>query len=502
MPGGIARIGVSIDSPLPGERIGTSSPCTATVSLSAAVTIERPELQADWYLALDVSESTWQDSGVDVDGDGLLREPEDSILEAEIEAALALVRALDPATSRVAVISFHRSASLEQALTADLATAEAALIAMRGRRPQHGTEFVPALNAVRAEALARGDIPGRRQHAFFLSDGQPEESFVDVWLAAIELRDLPMTVDTVNLGPFDSPELLCIAESTSGVAAEPDLPGDVIDLLPTWLPPGHRVALINETTGESGVVSLDEETGALTGEAPAVAGPNQLLLQVLTRDSAPVSLACRIEVELVTELDAEAGPDLAGCESRPVPLDASSSFVGACDAPQYRWRDCWGRTIRGWSEDPVVWVRPCGRCELFSLDVRCGEEDCVETDEVLVTCGVEPPPPLTELRVEASANGLRFRWTSLPDADDHALGRGRLDELWHHRLLRAVVDATADAGACSTGGESEWTDFDDLDEAGSFYYLVAARNDCAGDGALADGSHAPRPELVRAGGCP
>jgi hypothetical protein len=158
----------------------------------------------DVVIALDLSESTLEDTGVDLDGDGptgastpdllawlenqlddddLVRrfrrqDFEDTVLAAELAAAEALVERLDPERFRVGLVVFSDDARVAAPLDAPRAALAAALRGLR-RDFHHalgGTNFAAAVT--RAHELLRPADPdaapdGRLRSIVFLSDGAP-----------------------------------------------------------------------------------------------------------------------------------------------------------------------------------------------------------------------------------------------------------------------------------------------------------------------------------------
>ena len=81
----------------------------------------------DVIIAIDESPSTFLPSGTDLDGDGEVgierissgrglnrssTDPEDTVLRAEVQAAWALIRQLDPKTTRVGIVTFASEANV------------------------------------------------------------------------------------------------------------------------------------------------------------------------------------------------------------------------------------------------------------------------------------------------------------------------------------------------------------------------------------------------------
>jgi hypothetical protein len=115
---------VEIHEPSPGTPVRNRVD-QAPIRGNAVAEAERP-LDIDVMIVVDVSGSTSDPSGIDIDGDGNIgfdprlelvapgtyppgmknTDPDDSILGAEIKAASALIRNLDNTRVRVGVVSF------------------------------------------------------------------------------------------------------------------------------------------------------------------------------------------------------------------------------------------------------------------------------------------------------------------------------------------------------------------------------------------------------------
>jgi hypothetical protein len=144
----------------------------------------------DVIIVLDRSGSTFRSSGMDVDGDGVVGHdysaqmpPEivtwtsdfgDTIISAEILAARRLIERLDPATTRMGIVSFGGNADLD----APLGSTRAQLLAALDKPPrpnENGTYMYGALEAAIAafEAAPAEPGPRRQREILLLTDGVP-----------------------------------------------------------------------------------------------------------------------------------------------------------------------------------------------------------------------------------------------------------------------------------------------------------------------------------------
>lgn len=430
-PGRETRVSITIESPSDGALVAASSGCGGVVVVTGKYEVEAPPLLYDFYIVIDASGSATRDSGADVDGDGILGEADDTIYQAEIRAAQDFIRALHPASSRAAVIVFNRNATLRQALTADLAAAIATLDAMRADNPRWGTGYVPAMEAVRLEMLARGDLAGRLQRCVFLSDGQPDETLAQTDAKAAELAALGLVIDTFALGFPDSESLRGMASVSGGRFTALARPGDIVALLPDFVPDVARVFdSVEEVSGEAGTVTTDEATRSFEAVVPLRPGLNRVTLTLSAGDPAVV-VTCSIELMMSEALIADAGPAAGACAGGgAVRLDGAASFA-ACPTPVYRWLDCAGSVIADWSESPILDVAPCElACEDVMLEIACPGEPCVARAITQASCllAPEPAPALV------SACGLAVR-----------LGCGLADPALEHAWdLDPATDADGD----------------------------------------------------------
>jgi thioredoxin-like negative regulator of GroEL len=177
---------LDVHDPAPGAAAVTDLPW---LELRGKAGLWEAELQ-DIALVLDVSNSTLDATGVDIDGDGRVgrtvgkqyRPPDsrrgssdrgDSIVRAELAAAEQLLRELDPATTRVSLTFFTASARL----AAPLGAPREALAKLKRHRVRYdptGTSFEAALRVAFDDLLARRRPATRSQRTILmLSDGEP-----------------------------------------------------------------------------------------------------------------------------------------------------------------------------------------------------------------------------------------------------------------------------------------------------------------------------------------
>jgi hypothetical protein len=380
-PGEQVTVRLDILSPADGSVLAPTSGCGAEAVITGTWAIDAPGILWDFYLVIDSSSSTSLDSGTDVNGDGWRRTPGDSVYQAELAAAQAFVRALDPALSRAAVIAFDERATVHQRLTADLAAVDASLEAMKALTPLGGTRYVPALQAVDNEVVRRGDRCCRQQRALFLSDGQPQDAQVDIDQAARDLAADRVVVDTFGLGSPWAASLRRIADLTGGAYTDLAVPGDIVVLLPGAVPYGAQEWSCVETrTASSGEVIADDLTETFEARIWLDAGSNHVVVTLVTRGTSVVTLSCAVDVIVPQALAANAGPDVISCGGGTVTMDGSASAFVPCARPTYRWLDCTGTEVCPASPDPTCVVPAGGPCADWTLELGCEGEGCFSRD--------------------------------------------------------------------------------------------------------------------------
>lgn len=344
--GGTVTIRVQVDDPPQGTVFEADDRCRLTVPVSGRFGVEADfSLDHDFYLVVDQSASTANASGVDVDGNGTPGDVvEDSIFSAEVTACRRFVDALDPATSRVAVIGFAWEATAYQPLTSDLDQVRATLDGLLGEPPGGGTTYSSALDAVHEQAITRGDPGGRIQRLLFLSDGNP--ILPDPYQpAALRLAELGVRADTFALDVPTADALADIAEVTGGDFHQLTAIGDILDVLPGEADElTFDLSAVNAATGRTVVVDEDRAAGTFTASAALVPGPNVLELSITVPSSPPTVLTCGLELELRVPRPAPIGPALRVLrprddrmllhwEAAPEPGGNESDVVFASDRP-------------------------------------------------------------------------------------------------------------------------------------------------------------------------
>ncbi|RIK99528.1 MAG: hypothetical protein DCC71_20325 [Proteobacteria bacterium] len=347
-PARAQSVRVVVDAPRAGERVENRVD-QAPVRGTAVAKGEQPS-DFDVMLVVDVSKSTTAASGVDVDGDGdvgidpqleLLppgtyppdvhnTDPEDSILHAEVAAARALVRSLDPRRSRVGLITFggevdpttgerrsptQQDAWLEVPITSDLAQVTQAIDAVLARGASGATNFSAGVRlAVRELAGLSGARSQPRAHAkkviLFLTDGVPslpigkgdyqDEGDNEAAVNAAQLaKSAGIVMNTYALGPNALAGPFAVTEMarvTLGTFTPVLNPGDIVALLQgVSFANIEDVVLANVTTGELSTDVRLNPDGSFYGYVPVRLGRNTLRATALASDGSRGTATVEIE---------------------------------------------------------------------------------------------------------------------------------------------------------------------------------------------------------------
>lgn len=294
-------IEIEITSHDDGDSFAATDTCEIPITVSGTFSVEAPPGFRDFYLVLDRSGSTDGCSQVDVDGDGQICPGRglDSIYQAELRAAELFVQAINQFYDRVALIMFESSAMLEAPLQANWLNVWNTIQVLKQAAPGGGTAYAPALRMMRDEVLTRGDPDTHSQWGIFISDGNPGDGAGEIFPVADELAALGVSVDTFDLDPDDSVLLMLpdIAQRTGGVFHNLDLPGDIIQILPS-LAVNYRFTGVDPDTGDSLAVEQDRDAGTWELETTLRAGTNVIVLEIATTGGNPIVLECPIELHL------------------------------------------------------------------------------------------------------------------------------------------------------------------------------------------------------------
>jgi len=351
---GETTISLQVDAPLPGEDLrGFHPDCPDTViAAGVASTVGLPPF-FDVYLLIDSSGSTGACSGADVDEDGTIGEdqalnqctdPDDSILEAEVEAARDFVSSLSPGASRVAVVEFsdpqYGRVLTRQSLTSDFHLAQRALTRIAAAGPLGTTDFGEALQEVLDEHERNHDS-GRNQVVLFLSDGYPtaptppfsktdgDENCVGGYdvcnglKRADEAADEGILIHSFAVGAnADSEVLSMISDRTGGDHHDIEEPGEILEVLPGTSLVGVRQVVVRNLTTFEEVTLNPSPDGRYEVEVGLVEGLNEIEIRATAEDEEGTEVTCLTDVRLVCIRIQCPGDAEAECEGE------SGTFVG------------------------------------------------------------------------------------------------------------------------------------------------------------------------------
>lgn len=346
-----APLKILVESPLPGDTV-KNDVHQAPIRGTAIAFGEKP-VDFDVMVVIDVSGSTKNASGVDVDQDGyvgvnprlelvppgtfpegtLSTDPDDTILAAEIRAAEALLTTLAGSRrTRVGVISFsgemnpdtglrarydQQDAWLEVPLTENFSVVRARLPDILRRGPNGGTNFAAGLRLAITELAGltgaySAPRPGATKLVLFLTDGLPtfpaglgsesDPGDVEAAIAAARLAQRAgIRVNTYALGPAALTNPVAATEVsriTRGTFLPVQNPGDIVAFLQgASFSDVDDVVLSNLTTKEvSYDVSLLPD-GSFSGFVPVREGRNRVRVTALTSDGISASVEVDVDFE-------------------------------------------------------------------------------------------------------------------------------------------------------------------------------------------------------------
>jgi len=341
---------VSIASPAAGGKLRDHLH-QAKIDGSAFAEHAGPE-RFDVMLVIDVSDSTKAASGADIDRDGQIgvdphnellppgafdpqirsTDPGDTVLQAQIAAARALLQGLDPRRVRVGLVTFggevspstgerkrvdQQDAWLELPLGDDYAALDRGLAAILARGPHGATNFAAGirLGIVELAELSGAEStprPDARKVMLFLTDGIPtlpvgkgnqeDPGDDEAALRAAQLaHQAGISINTYALGPaaLQYPRVVTeMARMTLGTYTPVQSPGDIVTLLQgVSFADVEDVVLTNLTTGEfSSDVRLAPD-GSFTGFVPVRAGRNRVRVSALASDGSRGSVELEFDFE-------------------------------------------------------------------------------------------------------------------------------------------------------------------------------------------------------------
>jgi hypothetical protein len=359
---------IHVESPTGGEVV-RNKVHVAPIRGNAAAQGDGPA-DFDVMIAIDISASTREASGLDVDGDGqtgfnphleLLppgtypdevrsTDPDDTIMAAQVSAARALIEGLDSRRVRVGLLTYggevnpmtgerlrpnQKDAWLEVPFTHDFNRVANALVGVQARGARGATNFAAG---VRLAITELAGLPGAksapreaRKVMLFLSDGTPtlpigrgnqaDSGDVEAAINAARLaRKAGIMINTYALGPgaLSYPVALTeMARVTNGQYTPVQNPGDIVVLLQgVSFANIEDLVLTNLTTGDfSTDVELSPD-GAFQGFVPVREGSNRVRITALASDGTRASVEVDLEFKMAELSDRELALELERIRKR------------------------------------------------------------------------------------------------------------------------------------------------------------------------------------------
>ncbi len=312
-PTGVSRYALEVEAPRQGHR--SSIPWIEVRGRLGTAEL----FESDVVLALDVSNSTLLASGIDLDEDGKVgktrgfakrrqhrgRAPrtwttdaDDTIAQAELVAAEAIVRGLSPRSNRIGILTYT-GRSRVRAWLDDPAIARNALARLRLPEDWTGTSVAHVLREARdllREAPRLGSLPRRRAVLLF-TDGQPtvpHSEYLARRQAVYEAGRLGQEgIDLYifsfgQLGPRVVRFLEEMVQEGGAALLQVDNPKTLLlDLAPVRLAP-NWIEVENLTTGEDARALHASREGRFAGFLPLEPGPNEIAVRAELRDGREV----------------------------------------------------------------------------------------------------------------------------------------------------------------------------------------------------------------------
>jgi hypothetical protein len=288
----------------------------------------------DVIIVLDTSGSANNPSGADINGNGIVgvahmgavggllglgsSDAGDSILCAEVAAALRLVDSLDPRTTRVGLVTFagepiesargglypqrvRNAAITETPLTSDYDRVRDALERIRDRGADGMTHMAAGVDQATIELMGlRGALSkankDSKKFVLFLTDGQPTLPYAGldsgnvraVMRAADRAQRVGIRIHSFAMGPeaLDGPIApVELAARTQGTFTPVRDPGDIVAMVEdVKLADIEEVVVHNRTAQAEAEFVLISPDGSWSALVPLVPGTNQIEVVARTGD--------------------------------------------------------------------------------------------------------------------------------------------------------------------------------------------------------------------------
>jgi hypothetical protein len=295
----------------------------------------------DVMLVLDTSDSTRAASGADINENGVVGEDRmlgvfpitdsgDSILAAEVAAALRVLHSFDARSTRVGLVTFSgaplaqpgaiviggggpiAAATTEQPLTSEYSLVEKALDRVLARGPEGLTNMTEGVRmAVRELKGFRGGIskpdPESEKVVLFFTDGQPtlpydnspSQNVRSVLRAADQARRAGVTIHSFALGPeaLEGPiAAVEMARVSRGRFTPVRKPGDLIQVIENVnFANLDQLTVRNATLGRPATELVQKADGGFGALVPVQTGRN--LIEVRARASDGTEASAQVAIQ-------------------------------------------------------------------------------------------------------------------------------------------------------------------------------------------------------------
>lgn len=260
--------------------------------------------QHDVIIALDRTASTFEPSGADVDGDGIVgvrddsfkqfrvvTDPDDTIAAAQLLAARRLIEKLDPQTTRMGIVTFDRTEKVIARIGTQPDGLMQALDGLPPRPGPGGTYFYGALIAsINVFKKSGTDGEARHRSIIFLSDGQPNRPDPPASAAKAAVRasrhakNANIRIYAFALGPevARKPDVFVrMVDANGGELLIVEEPADIVDFVPHMsLTQLNRVEIENVTLGKDARAVRMFPDGSFDGYVQLQPGENLLRVTV------------------------------------------------------------------------------------------------------------------------------------------------------------------------------------------------------------------------------
>ncbi len=290
----------------------------------------------DVVLVIDRTASTFDASGVDVDGDGevgqrlagfkqlrVISDPGDTIQAAQLLAARRLIEKLDSSTTRMGIVTFSQTEQVLARIGTPRTSLLAALDGLPARPGPGGTYFYGALIAsIKVFEQAPPDGAARRHRSIiFLSDGLPNRPDPPAAAAKAAVRasqharnaDIRIYAFALGSEVASHPEVfLDMTRANGGELLVVEQPGEIVDFVPHMsLTRLERVELENLTASKPGRAVRLFPDGTFDGYVQLVPGENRLRVTVYGEGGGVRELEHVVRFEQTAADNAEARRRLA-----------------------------------------------------------------------------------------------------------------------------------------------------------------------------------------------